>query len=52
MIDKILDKLELFVDALDYMGQGMLVIFVIIGVIILATIATNKLFSREKEDEK
>ncbi len=52
MIDKILDKLELFVDALDYMGQGMLVIFVIIGVIILATIVTNKLFSQEKEDGK
>jgi len=36
-----------FVDMLGYMGKGMLVIFVIIGVIILATVAINKLFSNK-----
>lgn len=34
-----------FLEMLGYMGKGMLVIFVIIGVIILATVAINKLFS-------
>ena len=37
-----------FVSMLPYMGIGMLVIFVIIGVIILATLAINKLFSKMK----
>ncbi|MBQ2892931.1 MAG: hypothetical protein IJE24_02235 [Oscillospiraceae bacterium] len=35
-----------FVDNLHYMGIGMLVIFVVIGVIILATKLVNKLFSK------
>ncbi len=34
-----------FVENLQYMGVGMLVIFVIIGVIILATKLVNYLFS-------
>jgi len=34
-----------FVDNLKYMGIGMLVIFVIIGVIVLATKLVNKLCS-------
>lgn len=34
-----------FVENLKYMGVGMLVIFVIIGVIILATKLVNYLFS-------
>lgn len=34
-----------FIDNLKYMGIGMLVIFVIIGVIILATKLVNKLSS-------
>lgn len=34
-----------FVDNLKYMGIGMLVIFVIIGVIVLATKLVNKLSS-------
>lgn len=38
---------EKFVEMLEYMGKGMLVIFVIIGVIILATVAINKLFSKK-----
>ncbi|MBE6733332.1 MAG: hypothetical protein E7561_04975 [Ruminococcaceae bacterium] len=37
-----------FVDMLGYMGKGMLVIFVIIGVIILATAFINKIFSNKK----
>jgi hypothetical protein len=40
---------ENFVSMLQYMGIGMLVIFVIIGVIILATMAINKIFSKKKE---
>ena len=35
-----------FVTNLRYMGTGMLVIFVIIGVIILATTLISRLFSR------
>ena len=34
-----------FVDNLKYMGVGMLVIFVVIGIIILATKVVNYLFS-------
>lgn len=34
-----------FISMLRYMGIGMLVIFVIIGVIILATVLINKIFS-------
>ncbi len=37
-----------FVANLSRMGIGMLVIFVIIGVIILTTMGINKLFSRGK----
>lgn len=40
---------ENFIGMLRYMGIGMLVIFVIIGVIILATMAINKIFSKKKE---
>ncbi len=34
-----------FVENLKYMGIGMLVIFVVIGIIILATMLVNYLFS-------
>jgi len=34
-----------FIDYLSYMGRGMLVIFVIIGIIILTTLLINKVFS-------
>lgn len=37
-----------FVNYLSYMGRGMLVIFVIIGVIILTTLLINKLFSNKQ----
>lgn len=37
-----------FLEMLGYMGKGMLVIFVIIGVIILATLLINKVFSNKK----
>ena len=36
-----------FIGNLKNMGIGMLVIFVIIGVIILATVAINKIFSKK-----
>ena len=36
-----------FVHNLKYMGIGMLVIFVIIGVIILTTMLINKIFSKK-----
>ena len=42
---------ENFVSMLEYMGKGMLVIFVIIGVIILATLGINKLFSGKGQDK-
>ena len=35
---------------LGHMGRGMLVIFVIIGLIILSTIAIQKLFSKSKKE--
>ena len=35
-----------FVETLKYMGVGMLVIFVVIGIIILATKLVNYLFSK------
>ena len=37
-----------FVKMLPYMGIGMAVIFVIIGVIILATLLINKIFSNKQ----
>lgn len=37
------------VDMLKHMGTGMLVIFVIIGIIILSTVAIQKIFSGKKE---
>ena len=38
-----------FVENLRYMGIGMLVIFAIIAVIILATVAVNKLFAEKSK---
>ena len=37
-----------FVERLSYMGVGMLIIFVVIGVIILTTLLINWLFSDKK----
>ena len=37
-----------FLDMLGYMGTGMLVIFVLIGVIILVTLLINKVFSKKQ----
>ena len=37
-----------FVDMLKYMGMGMFVIFVLIGVIIMVTILINEIFSGRK----
>ncbi|MBP3627243.1 MAG: hypothetical protein J6J39_04265 [Clostridia bacterium] len=39
---------ERFVDFLTYMGRGMLVIFLLIGVIIIMTMLINKVFSSKK----
>ena len=39
---------ENFIEYLSYMGKGMLVIFVIIGVIILSTAIINKICSKKK----
>ena len=39
-----------FVDNLQYMGIGMLVIFIVIGVIILCTKLINFLFSDSKKE--
>lgn len=39
---------ENFVNYLSYMGRGMLVIFVIIGIIILTTLLINKVFSKNQ----
>ena len=39
-----------FVDNLQYMGIGMLVIFIVIGVIILCTNLINFLFSDSKKE--
>ncbi len=36
-----------FIEMLDRMGIGMLVIFIIIGVIILTTLLINKIFSNK-----
>ena len=36
-----------FVENLKYMGIGMLTIFIVIGVIILATMVINKVFSKK-----
>ena len=42
-----------FVENLRFMGIGMFGIFIIIGIIITATVIINKLFSgREKKEEK
>ena len=39
-----------FVKNLVYMGKGMLGIFVVIGVIVLATAALNKIFQNKKDN--
>jgi hypothetical protein len=40
-----------FINSLGYMGQGMLSIFVVIGVIILITMLLNKITSDNKENK-
>lgn len=37
-----------FIANLQYMGIGMLIIFIVIGLIIGATMLINKIFSRKK----
>jgi hypothetical protein len=38
-----------FIKSLGYMGQGMLSIFVVIGIIVLITMLLNKITSGKKE---
>lgn len=38
-----------FIEMLPYMGKGMLVIFVLIGVIMLVTMAINRIFSDKEK---
>ncbi|MBQ2999751.1 MAG: hypothetical protein IJD64_04750 [Clostridia bacterium] len=47
-------SIERFVSSLQYMWQGMLCIFIVIGVIILATVAMNSIFAKlaDKKKEK
>ena len=40
-------ELKRFASMLDEMGIGMLVIFILIGVIILSTLLVNRLFSKK-----
>ncbi len=47
MLDKLFFEPINFISNLSYMGIGMLVIFIIIGVIIGITVLTNKLFSKK-----
>ena len=46
MLDKLFFEPANFISNLSYMGIGMLVIFVIIGVIALCTALINKIFSK------
>ncbi len=39
---------EGFLEMLSYMGKGMLVIFILIGVIVLVTSLVNKIFSKKQ----
>ncbi len=41
-----------FVSNLKYMGVGMIGIFLVMGLIILATVALNKFLSPKKKDEE
>ena len=41
-----------FIDMLSYMGKGMLVIFVIIGILIGITMILNNVLSKKKDDNK
>ncbi len=38
---------ERFGESLSYMGKGMLIIFIIIGIIILMTALVNKIFKQK-----
>ena len=53
-----LDKMEFmfepmnFIKYLPYMGTGLLVIFVIIGILIGITMVLNNVLSKKKDDNK
>ena len=45
-------SVDRFISSLQYMWQGMLCIFIVIGVIILATILMNALCNKAEERKK
>ena len=45
-------SVDRFFYSLQYMWQGMISIFIVIGVIILSVFLLNKLTSRKKKEEK
>lgn len=40
---------HMFLESLIYMGQGMVGIFAVIGIIIIVTAVLNRIFSRKKK---
>ena len=48
-VSKLVFEPKQFINMLSYMGKGMLVIFVLIGVIILVTMIINKVFSDKQK---
>ena len=40
-----------FIENLKYMGQGMLGIFIVIGLIMSVTFILNKVFSKKNDDQ-
>ena len=45
-------RVDNFLTSLNYMWQGMLCIFIVIGVIILATMAMTKIFSKNSKKKE
>ncbi len=43
---------EGFIDSLQYMGTGMIGIFLVIGIIVIATIVLNKAFSSKPKNNE
>ena len=45
-------SVDRFFSSLHYMWKGMLAIFIVIGVIILVTVAMNKIFAEKKKENQ
>lgn len=52
MLEDLIFEPMRFIENIGYMGAGMLGIFVVIGLIVVATVALNKLTSLEKKDKE